>query len=109
MNKCLGCENFVNKTKQNNTSGFCRKCSARRKASVANVAAANKRRLRPYEWLYRALCREAPTVGHKVEITYDQFVTFTRITNCHYCNDVVVWNTYSTANGKHNRAVWNLD
>ena len=59
------------------------------------------RRLRPYEILYNLLVsrtkrvgRTAEAVRHSVLITYEQFVPFTSIYECHYCGDKIVWSEH---------------
>lgn len=44
--------------------------------------------LRSYEALYRNFVRSA---AHPASITYEQFVEFTKLTECHYCGDPVSW------------------
>lgn len=44
--------------------------------------------LRPYEALYRIMCR---TSYHPVTITYEQFIEITNTTECHYCGAPITW------------------
>lgn len=99
----------TNKLSPKNKTGFCRSCSAKKNAAAGNAASVTRRRLRPYEWLYRAMCREAASVNRKVFLSYDEFVAYTKIKECEYCGYLIQWSEYAT-NGKiRNKAVWNLD
>lgn len=49
------------------------------------------RRKRPFEANYNALVYRAK---HPVLITYDEFVSFTKIKNCHYCDAEIDWPEY---------------
>ena len=49
------------------------------------------RRKRPYEVNYNSLVQRA---RHPVLITYEQFVSFTQINECHYCGVPIVWAEY---------------
>jgi len=55
-------------------------------------------KLRPFEALYNVLVKLAKA-RTTVSLTYAEFVKFTTINRCHYCDDKVVWKPYSTANG----------
>jgi hypothetical protein len=62
------------------------------------------RRLRPYEAVFNTLRREAARSQKVVELTYEDFLTFTRIPCCHYCGHSVLWNEYNAKS-----SVYNLD
>ena len=66
-------------------TGFCAVCSRHQP----------KNQLRPYEWLYRRLIREASKRGLTVTITFDEFLVFTEITCCRYCNTGINWQEFS--------------
>jgi hypothetical protein len=59
---------------------------------------------RPYEWLYNTLV----SVGKEVGITYEDFLEFTKVSQCHYCDFPVQWRAHGRADGKGSRA-YNLD
>ena len=42
-------------------------------------------RIRPYEYLFNRL----KATGHSVELTYEEFLEFTKETTCHYCGSEV--------------------
>jgi hypothetical protein len=55
-----------------------------------------KSRKRPYEAHYNRFYRRA--VKHYtnvVPITYEEFLEFVKIKNCHYCGDPVLWHEYT--------------
>ena len=61
-----------------------------------------QRRLRPFEWLYNALCRAAKTrTKCGVEFSFDDFLQFTKIPTCHYCGIDLVWTAYQSKGNVH--------
>lgn len=72
---------------------------------IGGRAAALKLRKRPFEALYNSLHRRADNKRLEV-LTYEEFLEFTTIQNCHYCGDGLVWAKYSL--GRNGRAA-NLD
>lgn len=48
-------------------------------------------RLRPYEALYRYFLRMAERVNHTVELSYEEFLGFVSIDECHYCGSLISW------------------
>jgi hypothetical protein len=63
-------------------------------------------RIRPYECLYNILKGYAQKRFGVVELAYEQFLEFTKITKCHYCNAAVSWTKFNVT--KHGNA-YNLD
>lgn len=63
-------------------------------------------RLKPFEALYRHLGRTARKGNHAVGISYKDFVSFTKITKCHYCGTPVVWREHKLIVDIHR---YNLD
>lgn len=45
----------------------------------------------PFKACYGSLKKAAKSRGYKVELTFDEFLQFTTINNCHYCNDGIKW------------------
>jgi 5-methylcytosine-specific restriction endonuclease McrA len=78
--------------------GPCRNCSPGLKAERPF------RRKRPFEAQYNAWTKRAK---YKVEISYEQFVGLTKIKECHYCGDVIIWLDYRKCNRRSNAS--NLD
>jgi 5-methylcytosine-specific restriction endonuclease McrA len=53
------------------------------------------RRLRPFEYLYnQVLYRRKDNIP--VDLTYEDFLTFTNTTACHYCASPIIWLPFST-------------
>jgi len=63
-----------------------------------------RRRLRPYEALYRTIQRE--NEDKLVELTYEEFLDFTKIKQCHYCEAPVEWTEFHLV---RNGSRYNLD
>lgn len=49
------------------------------------------RRKRPFEALYNSLLQRA---RHPVRLSYEEFVAFTAIKECHYCGAELAWNAH---------------
>ena len=64
---------------------------------------------RPYESLYNHFCAAAKIARHPVDLTFEEFVEFTKISACSYCERPVTWAAHNiTFRGKRNSA-YNLD
>jgi 5-methylcytosine-specific restriction endonuclease McrA len=59
--------------------------------------------LKPFLSTYHKLVRGAKRKSIKCDLTYEQFLAFTKIKNCFYCNRDILW----IPNGKTHR--YNLD
>ena len=55
---------------------------------------------RPFEYLYNMLCRRAKRLHRVVDFSYEQFLTFTSVVECHYCDDVVMWYPFSSQSSR---------
>lgn len=53
---------------------------------------------RPFEGLYNCLYNDHRKL--KVDLTYDEFLEFTKINTCHYCKNDIKWNSYTRVKGK---------
>lgn len=84
---------YIQKHKLKKHTGLCRMCLLRKK---------------PYEHLYTALKRHAKNRFKKIELTYNQFIKYTSIKNCHYCYDLITWTKHVIRNKKQTLA-YNLD
>jgi len=60
--------------------GICRSCIRTRLS-----------RMRAYEPLYLHFCRQAVKRGKENSLTYEDFLTFTDINKCHYCQAPITW------------------
>jgi hypothetical protein len=63
-------------------------------------------RKRPFESLYNNLKRRALRKNLQFDLTYEYFVSLTKLTRCHYCDTPVKWSEYAL--DKNGRAT-NLD
>ena len=82
---CLKCEKEikVRSNKLESHSGICFDCTV------------SGRRLRPYESTYNAVSGRVDSDAKKlVSISYEEFLEFVEIKNCHYCGHEVEWNEY---------------
>lgn len=64
------------------------------------------RRKRPYEWLYTKLCTRAKDRSVNISLTYEEFLSFTTIKTCHYCDGPVLWAEFNARDGL---SAYNLD
>lgn len=56
---------------------------------------------RPFQAAYRNMIRNPHTTGVKVvELTYDEFIEFTKENQCHYCNSEITWVPHCKDKGK---------
>lgn len=60
-----------------------------------------RRRIRPYEGLYNLFVRAAGIVNKGLSITYDDFVEFTKIGECHYCGHPITWCEYNARGARY--------
>ena len=49
-------------------------------------------RKRPFESIYNGIKNDWR--GTEVDLTYEEYLEFTKITNCHYCNSPIPWKAY---------------
>jgi len=62
---------------------------------------------RPYESIYQSLLKDWRKLDNT--LTYEQFLDFTSIKNCHYCLSYINWIPYSTVQGKFISRAYYLD
>lgn len=62
---------------------------------------------RPFESIYQGLFRDWR--GIKVRLTYEEFLKFTEIRCCHYCDEPIPWEPYGTVNGEYKSRAYFLD
>jgi hypothetical protein len=65
-----------------------------------------KVRIRPFEALYNRFCATAKAAEREVELTYEEFVEFTKSVKCYYCWSLIRWTMYGVT---RNGAAYNLD
>jgi hypothetical protein len=68
-----------------------------------------RRTLRPYEWLYNALCHSAQVLQRKNTLTYEEFLKFTKQPQCHYCLAWLEWNPFQYKGARRRKRRYNLD
>jgi len=71
-----------------------------RNGNTSSCGCVNKRRLRPYEFLYNRLKVYSAAIRDiPCEISYEDFLEYTKIDKCFYCLQDVSWNKYNSARG----------
>jgi hypothetical protein len=84
--------------------GKTKSCGCFRRDVISNL----RRCLRPYESSYKLLISDNnKRKKHKVDLTFEEFLEFTKINVCHYCGDKIEWHQYRH-NLKRNQG-YNLD
>lgn len=63
----------------------------------------------PFFWLYNKLKRSADRRRYNQVMSFEEFLTLTKETACHYCGAELQWSAYSSTLGKINGAMYNLD
>ena len=58
------------------------------------------RKKAPFESLYNRL--KLQEARYPVELTYEQFSAFTKITECHYCEAAIAWRPHYAGKGGYN-------
>lgn len=56
-------------------------------------------RTRPFGYTYTILCANNRHKGIPVELSYEEFLEFTRLKNCHYCRSPIPWEPFSRSGG----------
>ena len=53
---------------------------------------------KPYEWIYTMLLYQTKsrTNGFSDVMSFEEFLEFTKITQCHYCNESITWHKHRT-------------
>ena len=49
------------------------------------------KRKKPFWWLYYKMSYVSKKSKKDFNISYDEYLKFTEVTNCHYCNTSIVW------------------
>lgn len=73
----------------NLTSGNSKSCGCLQREIQHERSEANK--LRPFEAAYNNLKRMAKLMNADVQISYEKFLGYTKVTVCHYCGEVITW------------------
>ena len=62
---------------------------------------------RPFESIYNGLFNDWRRLN--VSLTYDEFIEFTKIPTCHYCDAKIDWIPYSIDKGAYKSRAYDLD
>lgn len=81
------------------------RCDALKKAS--GKCGRHSHIKKPFESIYNGLFNDHRNTI--IELTYEEFLEFTNIKNCYYCNENINWNEYGTINGKFISRAYFLD
>lgn len=95
--KCSTCSNEVKSKKCNfnKHSGRCVVCSSKDTIKVAQLS----NRKRPYEALYNLFLSRIKKDLEPTDLTYEDFVQFTKIKECDYCERPLKWEEHSVTGG----------
>jgi hypothetical protein len=58
--------------------------------------------LRPFEYAYNSLLRAARQTNRVVTVSYEDYLEFTKVLNCHYCDRNIPWSQYTDSKKKNN-------
>ena len=64
-------------------------------------------RKRPFEGVYNSIKRDWRKTP--VELTYEEYLEFTKISRCYYCDAVIPWEPYGTVHGEFRSLAYYLD
>lgn len=77
--------------------GSCKSCT-----SSTHCRERLSRKKRPFESLYNSgLLRRAKIAGIPVSLTYEEFLEFTTVDECHYCGGFVPWISHGRQSPNH--------
>ena len=93
IHKCLSCDNEV-RIFGHKQSGKCISCSGREK---------------PFHSLWIFITNNNKSRGVENLLSYEEFLEFTNIKNCHYCNEEINWHPWRQYKGKYLGRGYNLD
>jgi hypothetical protein len=63
----------------------------------------------PYGLIYNRLCYNAKKRNISVELTYLEYLTFTKYDKCHYCRAPLTWTAHINKHKKNSSTAYNLD
>lgn len=75
-------------------SGLCRSCCVKKA---------------PFEHLFNKFKNSAKSESHQVDLTFEDFLEFTKKTECHYCNVELKWTPYVYKDSKYQTGAYLLD
>lgn len=108
--KCANnnCNNVVSIKKSDfkyRKTGLCKKCSNLIKLDYSRKNFVSSK-LKPYEALYNSIIKLCKEKQINISITFEEFLEFTKINNCVYCNSEVTWVKYNISKNGYR---YNLD
>lgn len=68
-----------------------------------------KHKMLPYKFLYNYFIYKCQKRKIKNTLTYDEFIHFTKIKHCNYCNDEILWPKHNINNLHRPKCRYNLD
>jgi len=93
--KCAcGTERIVQGSHLNNGTTKSCGCFHKEQSSLRKLGKPSPCRKRPYECIYNILCSSAKKRNIPVELTLEEFTTFTKQDKCHYCYAELTWNAH---------------
>src|ERR1700676_950965 len=93
---CRDCGKNV-QTRNRPGTGVCKSCNAYRNInSIANRGIKGNIK-RPFEYAYNSLVRGAKKMGRQVHISYEEYLQFTSVAECHYCFARINWTPHTNA------------
>jgi len=67
-------------------------------------------RKRPFEWLYRVFLKSARRDERECDLTYAEFVLFTKVSECFYCARPISWMEFTPSSTAAKKGgAYNLD
>lgn len=64
---------------------------------------------RPFESIFNGILQDVRWRHIPVDLTYEEFLEFTKIPNCHYCMATINWQPYGTVEGQYTSRAYFLD
>jgi hypothetical protein len=75
--------------------------------SSKGLCSSHAQQKRPYESIYNRLHQDHRQIP--VLLTYEEYLSFTKIKNCYYCNASIPWTPFSFIEGSFNSCAYFLD
>lgn len=72
-------------------AGYTKSCGCHRKELISA-----RKKGKPYQWLFTIFQHYVTYRGKVSTLTFDEFIEFTKTTNCHYCSAPVTWIQHSS-------------
>lgn len=64
---------------------------------------------RPFESIYNGILQDIRWRPVPVELTYEEYLEFTKVPDCHYCSAKIDWQPYGTVDGEYISRAYYLD